>query len=686
MNIDDLRTQNGRDAVQMHSDSIVNINLKKSMDPKNREELMKKRMENAPEGFDQEEASKLQGRDLGNGVHEFVPASLGIHDAPKEEEKDDITKALEIFDKEVLPAKIREVQEFNAAIDMAGEISEEEVRQMQGKDYITKVMEEPRRLGALKTYDMTDEEVKEKEKQEREYWEKRDRERQESQDQYAKEMGLDLDNLDLPYDKSEEVPYDMSQVESVPNPTMDDDLYTEKEDEENIVMEQQNDVVEKEVNVSKDTNNTDDIIKSEVNNNSDVDNGNHSHDDIHMIKEQPKVDTITPSEDNKVTKMEEDENDEDFVLPESQIVETTEDTFDEFEENEKEESEDSDNEDEENEEIMERFKKSVREKIKPVTKAFDISTYSVSKKTVPFSNAVQAQTNHFRSVKWALMSTGRPITMRSFKSTELDAMNAGSRTDSRYMNVKKQYQMIYNHIMDPKPKTVEEWAKVNSFLDLEHIWFSVYRACFEGSNYIPRDCVDTRECKEVFLSEDIPIMDMVKFKDKDAKKRFFNILNKEPDETSTMYVSEIVPVSDDYAFALREPSIYNIVFETALLEEDFLESHQDLVSVLAYVDSVYKMDHVNKVLVPIQSPYFQNNVTKTYKTRIKTFSKVLDTLTSDQYRYLLTLIDEVNKRGDDVKYIYPEMNCPKCGKTIPESDQTAQNMVFLRHQLVALAI
>ena len=686
MNIDDLRTQNGRDAVQMHSDSIVNINLKKSMDPKNREELMKKRMENAPEGVDQEEASKLQGRDLGNGVHEFVPASLGIYDAPKEEEKDDITKALEIFDKEVLPAKIREVQEFNAAIDMAGEISEEEVRQMQGKDYITKVMEEPRRLGALKTYDMTDEEVKEKERQEREYWEKRDRERQESQDQYAKEMGLDLDNLDLPYDKSEEVPYDMNQVESVPNPTMDDDLYTEKEDEENIVMEQQNDVVEKEMNVSKDTNNTDNIIKSEINNNSDVDNGNRSQDDIHMIKEQPKVDTITPSEDKKVTKMEEDENDEDFVLPESQIVETTEETFDEFEENEKEENEDSDNEDEENEEIMERFKKSVREKIKPVTKAFDISTYSVSKKTVPFSNAVQAQTNHFRSVKWALMSTGRPITMRSFKSTELDAMNAGSRTDSRYMNVKKQYQMIYNHIMDPKPKTVEEWAKVNSFLDLEHIWFSVYRACFEGSNYVPRDCVDTRECKEVFLSEDIPIMDMVKFKDKDAKKRFFNVLNKEPDETSTMYVSEIVPVSDDYAFALREPSIYNIVFETALLEEDFLEAHQDLVSVLAYVDSVYKMDHTNKVLVPIQSPYFQNNVTKTYKTRIKTFSKVLDTLTSDQYRYLLTLIDEVNKRGDDVKYIYPEMNCPKCGKTIPESDQTAQNMVFLRHQLVALAI
>ena len=660
MNIEDLRTQSKAGNVPVHSDSIVNINLKNSLDPNKREELMKKRAENAPEGFDQEEASKLQGKDLGNGVHEFVPASLGIHDAPKEEEKDDITKALEIFDNEVLPAKIREVQEFNAALDMAGELTEEEVRQMQGKGYISEVMEEPRRLGALKTYDMTDEEVKEKEKQEREFWAKRDAERKKSQDDYAKEMGLDLDNLDLPYDKSEEASYNMEQVESIPNPTMES--VDEEDDninvEENMKMEQ----------LTTPTTN-EEITPT-----------------IPPKMEEEKVEQIKHSDEEI-----KEETDENFTLPESQMIESTDEVYDEFADEEESDSENEDSDDtnedgETSEQIMERFKKSVREKIKPVTKAFDISTYSVTTKTVPFSNAVQAKTNHFRSAKWALMSTGRPITMRSFKSTELDAMNTGSRTDSRYMNVKKQYQMIYNHILDPKPATVEEWAKVNSFLDLEHIWFSVYRACFEGSNYIPRDCVDNRECKNVFLSEDIPIMDMVKFKDKNAKRKFFDILIKEPDETSTMYVSEIVPVSDDYAFALREPSIYNIVFETALLEEKFLETHQDLVSVLAYVDSVYKIDHASKTLIPIQSPFFQNNVTKTYKTRIKTFSKVLDTLTSDQYRYILTLIDEINKRGDDVSYIYPEMNCPKCGKTIPESTQTAQNMVFLRHQLVALAI
>lgn len=648
MNIEDLRTQSKGNNVPVHSDSIVNINLKNAMDPKNREELMRKRAENAPEEFDAEKASQLRGKDLGNGIHEFVPESLGIHDAPKEEEKDDITKALEIFDKEVLPAKIREVQEFNAAIDMAGEITEEEVQQMQGKGYIGKVIEEPRRLNALKTYDMTYEEAKEKEKREQEYWDKVDKEREQQevertqeQDDYAKSMGLDLDRLDLPYDESE--------IEQMPDPSM--------ETETKEVMEEKEE---------------------------------KTNDDYHQVskvdEELPTpVDTTDVEIGDEVV-----EEEEDFKLPESQIIEELDEDFNEFEGEDEEDDNDVDediNDDgETDEEIMERFKKSIRDKIKPVTKAFDISTYSITKKTVPFSNAVQAQTNHFRSAKWSLMSTGRPITMRSFKSTELDMMNSGSRTDSRYMNVKKQYQMIYNHILDPKPKTVEEWAKVNSFLDLDHIWFSVYRACFEGSNYIPRDCEDKRGCKNVFLSEDVPIMDMVKFKDKAAKKKFFNILNKEPDETSTMYVSEVVPVSDDYAFAFREPSIYNIVFETALLEEDFLQKHQDLVSVLAYIDSVYKIDHANKCLIPIQSPFFQNNVTKTYKTRIKTYSKIIDTLSSDQYRYILTLIDEINKRGDDIQYIYPEMNCPKCGKTIPQSDQTAQNMVFLRHQLVALAI
>ena len=101
---------------------------------------------------------------------------------------------------------------------------------------------------------------------------------------------------------------------------------------------------------------------------------------------------------------------------------------------------------------------------------------------------------------------------------------------------------------------------------------------------------------------------------------------------------------------------------------------------------MYKIDHENHVLIPINSPHFNDNVTKTYKARIKTLSKVLDTLNSDQYRFILAIIDEINKRGDEVGYVYPEVTCPKCQRIVKEQAQSAQSMVFLRHQLVALAL
>ncbi|MDD3121998.1 MAG: hypothetical protein PHC62_00615 [Candidatus Izemoplasmatales bacterium] len=723
MNIDDLRTQNSGAAtspVEVQQGNIVNINLKLSAEE--REELLRKRMENKPDNIDEEVLATAQGEDLGNGIREFVPETLGIFNKPQEVEKDDAMKALEIFDKEIFPQKVEEMEQFNAALDVAGELTEEEVLQMQGKDYITKVVEEPRRLGALKTIDLTDEDVKAKELKQKEIWERIDAERSQdidpssdSQKSYEKEMGIDLDNLNLPYAPEE--------VEAMPNPTMDDEdasiTYKTEQTElvikgDSVVMETSHSKTIKATQFEDATGIVDNVtivggLTKSADESTTFSTEYTGHDGVNEGFIGKFVNTgVTgnigswdlPSEDTDTTNVTEntsneeiDESDDDFVLPESQIIEDVS-PYNEFANDDDEDlKEDKESEDLENidgketdEEIMNRFKKSIKEKIKPVTKAFDISTYTVVNKAVPFSNAVQSQTTHFRSAKWALMNSGRPITMRSFLATEFDAISNGSRGDTRYMTVKKQYKMIFDHIMDPKPKTVEEWAKVNSFLDLDHIWFSVYRASFEGSNYIPKDCVDTTKCRNVFLTEDIPLMDMVKFESKEVRKEFFNILNKEADMTSNMYVSEVVPISNDYAIALREPSIYNIVFETALLEEDFLNSHQDLVSVLAYIDQVYKLDHTTRSMVPINSPYFANNETKTYKTRIKTLSKILDTLTSDQYRYILTLIDNINKRGDKVTYIHPEMTCPKCNTKIPEAVQTPQNMVFLRHQLVNFAI
>lgn len=666
MNINDLRTGSASSGVDVQSDNIVNINLKKkqTISAEQRERLLKARRENAPEDANFEEDSQLIGRDLGNGRREFVPASAGIYDVKREEYKDDIETILDKFDNEYLPNKLKEIEDFNAALDMAGELTEEEVLQMQGKEYVTKVIEDPKRLGVLKTHEMTDEEAKIRYEQEQEILKRRDEMERQQRELLNKNIDYNPDHYkNLPGMEEENEPIPVGSVEDLENPVFD------KEDEDDEVETQQENLYTKERPEYAYT--------------------TPRQEDVDVYDDSSEEDTLDSPDPNYDSDTKEEENEE-FILPQSEVIEEGNSYGDEFDKDEEDESDvvikTVDDDHESDEQILERFKRSIRDKIKPVTKAFNISTYTVVNKAIPFSNAVQQKTNHFRRAKWALMSTGRPITIRSFKSTELDEMNNTSNSDSRYMTVKKQYSMIFDHIEDPKPKTVEEWAKVNSFLDLEHIWFAIYRACFEGANYIPRDCIDTKGCRNVFLTDDTPIMDMVKFKDKDAKKKFFNILNKDADISSTMYVSEITPVSDDYAIAFREPSIYNIVFESALVEEDFLNKYQDLVSLLAYVDSVYRIDHTNHTLIPVNGPHFNDNVTKTYKARIKTLSKVIDTLSSDQYRFILAIIDEINKRGDEVTYVYPEVTCPKCNRTTKEQSQSAQSMVFLRHQLVALAI
>ena len=98
-----------------------------------------------------------------------------------------------------------------------------------------------------------------------------------------------------------------------------------------------------------------------------------------------------------------------------------------------------------------------------------------------------------------------------------------------------------------------------------------------------------------------------------------------------MYTTEVIPVSDDYAIAFKEPSIYNIAFESALLEEDFVNKHQDLVSIIAYIDKIYRINHENHSLEEIDLPVFANNKTKTFKTKVINYAKVISTLDSDQY-------------------------------------------------------
>lgn len=340
--------------------------------------------------------------------------------------------------------------------------------------------------------------------------------------------------------------------------------------------------------------------------------------------------------------------------------------------------------DKEADERTEKLKAAIKGKIKPVAEALDLNSFTITNKPVALSSTLNnTMASTVRTADWALYASGIPITMKSFTGTEISKLNDTS-GKTRYNAVKDQYGMIFDHIIDrgDKPKTVEEWAKTISFLDIENLWFAVYRACFEGANYLPYTC---GSCNEIFLSDSTPIMDMVKFTNDEARAKFNTILNTETNPHPNLITSEMVQVSDNYAFTFREPTIYNMIFESAVLDKEFTDKYSDLIALIVYIEDIYYINREMRQLQPITHKVFPNNLAKTTKAKIIQFSKIIQTLNSDQYSSIMAYIQQINSKGDDISYVIPEATCPKCGSVINEQSYRATDLVFTRHQLATLA-
>ncbi len=335
-----------------------------------------------------------------------------------------------------------------------------------------------------------------------------------------------------------------------------------------------------------------------------------------------------------------------------------------------------------NEERTAKLATLIKQKIKPVTTAFDISGFTISKRPA----AAQISTPRTKKDKiadWVLMSSHRPIYMREFTGAEIERLANGGKGRTRLNRALDTWNLIYSHIVDPyKPASVEEWAKGVSFLDIDHIYMAIYRANFAGSNFIPYNCA---ECNEVFLSDDVDIMDMCKFDNAESRKLFDSIIGTECVKEGYHYSTEIVPISDQYAFVFREPSIYNIVFESAVLDEDFVNKFGDMVSFASYIDGIYYINMETHELQPVKTNVYRNNMQKTARARIIKYSQIMSTLNSDQYNTLLAYMQHINKSGEMLTYQLPEVTCPKCKTTIPAAASDASQLVFTRHQLAALA-
>lgn len=81
-------------------------------------------------------------RDFGNGLKEFDPVANGFEKEEKELKPDDVTSALQEFDRQNA-ARIEEVEKYNELLDQyGGAISEEELREELGQSHITKILKD----------------------------------------------------------------------------------------------------------------------------------------------------------------------------------------------------------------------------------------------------------------------------------------------------------------------------------------------------------------------------------------------------------------------------------------------------------------------------------------------------------------------------------------------------------------
>lgn len=335
--------------------------------------------------------------------------------------------------------------------------------------------------------------------------------------------------------------------------------------------------------------------------------------------------------------------------------------------------------------MLKHLRKIATEKIKPIYKDLDISGFTVVKKASTNSNLLKKPLP--KAAKWVLMNQESIVLMKEFTGAELQALQEASENSRSLTSLSQRYRLIYDHIVSPKPASFESWLKVTPYADLDHYFFAIYVGAYKGANFVPRDCTDPK-CKETFLTDDISIMSMTKFDSEESKAKFMDIYNNETvyPNSKGLYISEVVPVSENLAVSFRQASIYSI-FESSSLDDKFRTKYNDVIGYIAYIDSIYIIDQETRTLTPVGYKVYPENAVKTVKSKIKKYAECLRTLTSDEFSVVRSYANEIIRRDSEssgLKYKFPSCTCPKCGKEIEEIEVLAEEAVFTRYQLGAL--
>ena len=341
-------------------------------------------------------------------------------------------------------------------------------------------------------------------------------------------------------------------------------------------------------------------------------------------------------------------------------------------------------EDDEEDKRFEDLKTQVKEKITPIRKSIDFSKFTISQKSANAQKVMKLAIKDHQSIAdWVLYSANRPISVTGLSGQEILKLNPENSGRNRLNTFRDMYRILYDHIYDGNKPEFETWLKQIRFVDLPHIYFALYMATFNGSNFVTYTCDDPK-CKNVFI-KDIPFEDMVKYAKDETKEKVQNMLKLDTTSPSNdSYEVELFQVSDNYVFGFKTPSVWNIIIETASLSDQFLEKYADLIDMISYIDAIYLIDYDNNTLIPVDTKPVPSDQAKTTARRIKVFYDIIKTLKSEDYYTIRAKITEFDKNTDDISYQVPGCTCPKCAKEIPAMDMNPDNLIFMRHQLAAI--
>lgn len=332
--------------------------------------------------------------------------------------------------------------------------------------------------------------------------------------------------------------------------------------------------------------------------------------------------------------------------------------------------------------ILKQLQDMATERLKPTSKKLDISSFTVVKK--PVTNVMPFfKPNKAKVAKWVLPTQKATIFMKEFSGSELEKLREYSEDRNSVDALNRRFHMIFDHIASARPSSFEQWLKVTPYRDVDHYFFAIYIASFNGANFLPEDCINTK-CKKTFLTDDIKIMDMVKFENSKAKEEFSKLYKSEASPVSNgLFVSEVVPLSESIAIGFREPSIYN-VFELASLDDATRRKYSSIIDYIPYIDELYVINQETHELIPVGYKKYTNNAVKTVQSKLQKYEKIFNTLSVDEFGPVKAYVRDIIAMNPGMYYVYPAVECPQCHTMTKEQRTSAEELVFTRYQLGAL--